>query len=476
MFRTSDDAELIKRHVEKTSKAFLRVVRDVKTLFTMVKKDAPDPSDLKDVGTIFVRYLKDEPSVVRFLNTYIGRPSIHQAAGSWRRRSIYAIRDIYLKKISLQEAQASIEKIAHNSLIAMEMHKEQKPLKKVLPDDILPFLPRNIIVEVDKRGVIQRVTDRFENERLTLAVKIEKQKLLVADYNSIVRRVKKDLTSTDEITRLAALVTSIIMETGIRPGKEGNAAVKTVAGEKVEVETFGAITLTADHVRFVRSEFAELEFVGKKGSVNLATVSDREIVRILQSYVDRALTKGSKFVFVADDGTRFTYVDLQRYFREHFDGLSPTDFRKLRATQTVLEKLGEEQVSLYQRIRALVDDEVDNLTQRVVQEVVSTLEVAYEHARQALSHDSVKTTVEAYVNPEVVLRFLSEGRVQASLEAALLNGTPALAFDPQTFIEQSKSKRGASGMTLQSVLKSLEEDLQDRGYRVKMASMVASFA
>lgn len=467
-----DDTTQINRHAKKTGKAFLKLYEQMAEVYKLARKDFPGRGDLKQRGNRFVKYMRDDARVVGFLDRYIGRLSVHQAAKSWRGRTMYAIRDGYLRAIKLSEAVDRVENIAMKSYVAMEMHRAQKPLKKVLPDDLLPYLPKNLVVEVDKEGFIQKVTDRFENERLTLAVKIQRQKQIVRKYNEIVRQVRKDLKSRDEITRLSALVTAIVMETGIRPGKAGNAAVKKVNGEKIEVETFGAITLTADHVRFVRNEFAELEFVGKMGGVNLARVSDRAIIVALQDYVDKALSSESKFVFVTDDGVRFSYKDLQRYFREHFKGISPTDFRKLRATQTVLEKLNEDQKSLYQRIRKLVDEEAENLTQRVVEEVVAAVEVAYEHAREALSHDSVTTTVQAYVNPEVVLRFLSEGQAQMTMRSAILDGKPTLSFDPQTFIDRAVGKR-ASGLSLGDVLESLEEDLEEEGIRVKMAWSLA---
>ncbi len=92
------------------------------------------------------------------------------------------------------------------------------------------------------------------------------------------------------------------METGIRPGKEGNAAFKTVNGEKVEVETFGAITLGPGHVKFIRDNFAQLEFIGKKGSVNTAQLADVDILKVLNEYVRRAMSSGSKYVFVTKAG------------------------------------------------------------------------------------------------------------------------------------------------------------------------------
>ena len=66
---------------------------------------------------------------------------------------------------------------------------------------------------------------------------------------------------------------------------------------KVEVETFGAVSLNSDHVRFIRDDFAELKFVGKKGGTNIANIRDKDVLAILQGYVDNAFTRGSKHIF-----------------------------------------------------------------------------------------------------------------------------------------------------------------------------------
>ena len=467
-----NEAAQIDRHVKQTVKAFKALHKDMGALYDKSLREFPDQSNIVQRGNLYVKYMRDDARMVGFLDRYIGRLSVHQSAKSWRNRTMYAVRDVYLQKITLADAIRTVEGIAAKSYVAMEMHKAQKPVRKAIPDELMAFLPKNIVVEVDREGFIRKVTDRFENERLTLAVKIERQKQIVREYNEIVKRVRKDMKSRDEIIRLSALVTAIVMETGIRPGKYGNAAIKKVNGEKIKVETFGAITLTSDHVRFVRNEFVELEFVGKKGGVNLARISDKMILSALQDYVDRAMTKGSKFVFVTEEGTRFTYTDLQRYFRDRFSGIAPTDFRKLRATQTVLESLNEDQKDLYDRIRRLVDEETDHLKQKVVEEIVATVGAAYERARAALSHDSMTTTVQAYINPEVVLRFLSEGRTEMTMQSAILDGKPALSFNEQTFINRALGK-SASGLSLRNVLQSLEKDLEEEGTRSKVARSVA---
>jgi len=343
------------------------------------------------------------------------------------------------------------------------MAEAQGPLRETLPEQLRAFLPPNIIVDVDDEGYIERITDRFEREHKTMGEKIRRMKLIVRKYNSIVKQVKKDLKSSDEITQMAALITAILMETGIRPGRAGNRIVKTVDGEEVEIETFGAITLGPAHVKFVRKSFAELDFLGKAGTTNTASLSDRQIIGVLQDYVNKAQTSGSEYIFVTSDGRRFTKSNLDGYFTKNFKGVSPTDFRKLRATDAVLQALRDRQEGLYEEIRGFVAEESENLKERVVESLVATVNAAVTEAAKALSHDSgPSVTQTSYINPDILLRFLSTGRAAENLKSAILDGRTQLAFDPMTFVEMASPKSLAASSrtaTLRALLEDLEEEL-----------------
>ncbi len=185
------------------------------------------------------------------------------------------------------------------------------------------------------------------------------------------------------------------------------------------------------------------------------------MIKVLKDYVDKAQKGGSKYVFVTSDGIPFGYKDLQRYFREQFSGISPTDFRKLKATETVLSALGQEQKQLYVRIREFAQLKTGDLRERVVEEVVGAVERAYVRAQQALSHEDVATTVRAYVNPEVLLRFLSQGQVDKTLSDAVLTGKTKLTFDPEVFVARALKVSGLNRVatSLQDLLEGLEIDL-----------------
>jgi len=221
-----------------------------------------------------------------FANTYTGPQRL--------RAVINTLRHIrYKKDYTREKGFAKVQGMADKWYRESYLAESQAPLREVLPELLMQHLPPNIHIEVDDEGNVKRMTERFRNERETLAKKIAVQKALVERYNAVVKQVKKDLKSSNERIRLAAMITSILMETGIRPGKAGNSAVVIQGDQKVSVETFGAVTLGPGHIRFLRDGFAELEFVGKKGAVNMATLSDPALIKMLHSYVEQARKGGS---------------------------------------------------------------------------------------------------------------------------------------------------------------------------------------
>ena len=447
--------------------------RDFRALLKAVASDSQNVRALhkkepKKQQRAMVKLLKDRGDVNAFLDKYAGTDSASPKAYSWRNSARYLLRDASLGIIALKDALPALDKATSNGFQALTVETFQAPLRSSIPALLREYLPATVEVNVDENGTIQRVTDRFNNEKFTLEVKIQHQKKLLKQYNQIAKRVKRDLKSSDEITRLSALITAILMETGIRPGKEGNGVVKTIGDQEEFIETFGAVTLGPGHVRFVKDNFAELSFLGKKTGVNTASLSAPEIIKALKDYTDKALSSGSKYVFVTADGYRYSYSDLQRYFREHFKGINPTDWRKLKASETVFDAIQAEQEALYAKIVAFAGMEADVLATRVAEEISRTLDRAVAKAQVALSHDSAATTKKQYINPEVLLRFLSTGRTEKTFRDAILGGKPTLAFDPQRFIEvasaaavgRTAARMGKrAGQTLREILDEIAKEL-----------------
>ena len=462
-----------KRDERDRAKHIASARRDFRALMKAVAPDAANVKALHKKDTnkqkrAMVKLLKGRGDVNAFLDKYAGTDSSSAKAYSWRNSARYLLRDSALGIIALRDALPALDKATSNGFQALTVETFQEPLRSTIPALLREYLPATVEVNVDESGTIQRITDRFNNEHFTLEVKIQHQKKLLKQYNQIAKRVKRDLKSSDEITRLSALITAILMETGIRPGKLGNGMVKTVGDQEEFIETFGAITLGPSHVRFVKDNFAELSFLGKKTGKNTASLSGSEIIKALKDYTDKALSSGSKYVFVTADGYRYTYSDLQRYFREHFKGINPTDWRKLKASETVFDAIQAEQEALYAKIVSFAHMEADVLAARVAEEISRTLDRAIAKAQQALSHESASTTKKQYINPEVLLRFLSTGRTEKTFRDAILGNKPALAFDPQRFIEVASAAavgRTATygikraGQTLMEILDEIAKEL-----------------
>ena len=120
----------------------------------------------------------------------------------------------------MKEASKLFYPIAHESFSVIEFSKKQNKVKSTFPPEIQAFLPKSIVIDTDRNKYITKVNDLFVNEKYNLSEKIKVQRKLIYRYNTIVKKVKKDLKSPDEITKLSALITSIIMETGIRPTQD----------------------------------------------------------------------------------------------------------------------------------------------------------------------------------------------------------------------------------------------------------------
>jgi hypothetical protein len=457
------DVKDLKTHLERAETAFkaLAKSRPMGAYVREVKERVPPAKRER----LFMTLLRTDDKTQQFAERFVGLSREGKVRG--------LLRDFKYKRVDLDKLVGSIRSWAKLHFKATRLTKGQEPLRRVLPEELLRFFPPNIHVEVDKTGSITRMTDHFEAKRESLETKIATQKALVKRYNQIVKLVKADLRSRDEMVHLPALITSILMETGIRPGAEGNAApmkgpngevLRDEEGNKIYADTFGAVTLGPEHIRFVRTGFAELVFPGKKSTVNIASLSDAAVLSALDRYVAAALAGGSSFIFVNRAGELFTDEMLRSYLRKRVGKwLRPTDFRKLKSTEQELASLIGKQQDLYTEIRGFVKAQVDDLEQRVVQAVETTLEAAITEAQIALSHEDFATTIRSYLNPEVILRFLATGGdIEATLADAIVKNKPALVFDAETFIAQA-TKAAAGGLTLLDVMERLEGDLEESG-------------
>lgn len=441
------------KHISDASLEFLQLAPKVKPLAVKAKKEFPgrSPDAIKKRKKLLVQLLKQNRSIKAFLRKFIlpegsnlPRPILGKIR-SWTEKVLYQFRDVLLdRSYKITDALPSIEKHARWGFEAQEKAKKQENIRdEILHEDIISHLPKNIVINLDDNGRIKEFSEILSNEFDTIEVKAKKMKNLIERYNEVASKVKSDLNSNDEMTQLSAIITSIIMETGIRPGKTGQRTMKTVDGESIPIETFGAITLGPEHVSFVRDNFATLQFPGKKGQINIAHLSDPQVISALKSYTDKAQAGDLPFIFVTSEGEQYDYKHYQRYFREEvLSEFTASDFRKLKATEAVLDMLRSQQKDLYAKIRKTVKESSGDAKEEIFQKVrglvAESVIKAYHEAHIELSHENVSTTVNSYVNPEILLRYLNQGFIEDKIEDVLLGDRPFLSFNVQAFIDEAQ--------------------------------------
>lgn len=172
----------------------------------------------------------------------------------------------------------------------------------------------------DAKGRTQYVYSIKYRESQT-AKKFKRVKSLDKKYDQISLQNDRALTSKDPIVREHALVTSLIMEMGLRPGSDKD----TQAAEKA----YGATTLRAEHVK-TDGKTTRLEFVGKKGVHLNLPVTDAHLADELRK---RAKQDGPLFPNVSA-GSLLRYVG-----KLGGGGFRTKDLRTLVGTKTAQNEI-----------------------------------------------------------------------------------------------------------------------------------------
>jgi len=338
---------------------------------------------------------------------------------------------------------AGIIKSSHKSKI---LNEERDALQSIIPQTFLTFLPKTLIVDIDKNNKIKALKSKFAEKIDDIGAKIERQKILLTNLTKLEDKLKKDLNSPDHDTRMKALIVYIMLDTGIRPGQEDNKikikdldVEKDEDGEEIDqyLETYGAITLNKHHIQFIRSNFVRLEFVGKKGIINLADVSDSIIVKAITDLVNKTkANKKSNYLFLDFQGNVFDQSKVTAYLRAIIPGLNLTDFRKLKSTRVLIDALKQKQNMILGMVYDITQEQVEDAKGEIIEVIRDVVDQAYRESVKALSHQSMNTTIKSYINPQVLLNFLATGKVADKLEDIVFK-EQKLVFDPQVFITQA---------------------------------------
>lgn len=483
---TEQDHQLRSHHVSDAIKLFSGILQDLRRSSQRNPELTSAELSEKKRTNLQRKFILGNRDVQSFLGEYISSSS-HSSVVTILRKIIFTgeFEDSMLKSLkSLIESKFEIDMVGVS----------QEHMDEAISSEMMKYLPKRLIVDVDPSGTISQVSDLFDNENKDVQAKIKAMRILIDKYNAIVEGVKKDLNSPNVNTKMKAVICMIVLETGVRPGGVGTSKLKDENGrtiydeeneEPIEVNTFGASALTVSSISRVLKDAVEFEFRGKSSTTNFIRVTQPEVVKILIELAENAdvgradLLFGEKFLFKSKKGNILDNTTLNTYLKKVAggEGLVLTDFRKLRATQAVFDHLRNKQKALLQKIKTFVVDEVEDLRGRVAEEVSISIKEAIESAKVALNHNETQVTIEKYINPLVIMRYLSEGSFKDDLQQAILTNPTHLKFNPQTFINLAMNVRTSSQLkvafigwskkaTLLDTIEDLEESISEKSSNI----------
>jgi len=231
-----------------------------------------------------------------------------------------------------------------------------------------------LITGVDSKGRVQSIYSKSHTERATRK-KFAKINRLIGEAVRIRRQVERGIKD-NTLNREEAIVTYLLIETGIRPGSRA----ETLGS----VKAYGATTLQARHVKVMTTGRVWLNFVGKKGV--------RIRLRVTNPWLVEELTRRKKAITRDNLGWstpifRTTDSRLRSYVRTLGSGCyTPKDFRTLLGTSLAASLLKNKRVPSTQTKR-------NALIRKVVKAVASKL------------GNTPAVCRKSYINPSVFKRF-----------------------------------------------------------------------
>ena len=450
---TEQDYALKEDHIADGIRMFSGILQELRKS-SQEEEDLTSPQlSENQLDKLQKKFVSDNRNVDSFLNEYITEKSHSSVIG--------ILIKIIFKGEFENKMLTSVKNLIESKFELDMIGVSQGHMGEAISQEMMKYLPPKLIVDVDPDGEIDQVSDLFANKHKDIKAKMRSMRILIDKYNHIVKSVKKDLQSTNVDTRMKAVILMIVLETGVRPGGIGTSNLKDSEGktlydeeleEPIQVDTFGASALNLSSISKVLKGAVEFEFLGKSSTKNFIRVTQPQVVKIITELsqdtdVGRAdLMFGQKFLFKNSNGNIVSNDSLNNYFKKLVggEGLVLTDFRKLKATQAVFDHLKSKQKSLLEDIKSFVEDEKENLKERVAEEVSLVISEAIESAKVALSHSDSDVTIGQYINPLVVMKFLSEGSLDKDLQHAVITNPRHLKFDPQTFIHQAMNIKTSS--------------------------------
>jgi hypothetical protein len=357
-----------------------------------------------------------------------------------KQKVLRLICDMVSDQMLLKDGKKRLVTWATNFFKSTETEEKQSSFQDSGYDkDLLDLLPPQVYFELGPNREILAIKESFGREQKNWEVMSKKISYIAKHFNDMVKEVKKDLNSGDETTKLLALMMAITIETGLRPGAIGNAAniIDPVTGEKILIDTFGVTTLQVQHIKNIRDGFAEVQFPGKKGTDQIAQLTDNDIVNALKQILSTTSLQGdTAMLFVTKSGQHIDDTQMRTYVQSKWQDISPTDFRKFVATRNFYNYV--KQATDTFRVRLL--DELANgreiLKETIIKGVTEIITEAVESKKQVLNHKEGNDAWKSYISPKVILAYLANGGLDDTLEDILIdNKNVRFYFDFKDFIK-----------------------------------------
>jgi len=400
--------------------------------------------------------LENMRSVQNFLNSYAGEdkdgegnPRQRGSITRNRNKLLRMLAKIVTGEATFNEIEDELTVVADKGFEFKTLSEPQQSLREALSVDIRQFLPRNLVLNVDKAGQVSGVTERVGNQIRSLKHKHSILVQTIGKYNTMLTDIKKELSSAvDEKSTLNPLLTIIMLETGIRVGggRPGKTIKRLKDGSEVEVITYGLTELRPSHIKFLKTSDLEIKVHGKYGKEMLYNLSDREVISALKPYMVKATADAGMGlgnpstepkIFTGLNGWNYTYSKLNLYIDKKYKqyGMKPHDFRMLYANRRLFAMMSEQQEQLHEEVKALVDAGTQNIQEEVATRVTTFINDAIRSVADDLHHSDMGSAIDYYITPNFVLNFLNQGYIVNNIEDAVKQGYKTVSFDIQKFID-----------------------------------------
>jgi DNA topoisomerase IB len=403
----------VKEHTEEAWSDFKVFVDLLKRISTRLRK--------RHGEVLGKELLKDALENSEKLNDFLCEYFYAQSEENGEREKLVKLFLSCMKNPLTKETEKKVKSLAELGHRKLETARQQGDFLSVIPKDLRMYLPENIVIETNKNGLVVGLSEAFGNKEQDLGYKAEQMENLIQKWSRIKRDVENSYYHEDDKQRVCALVTALIMETGIRPGSEGTQSIE----EGKKIDTFGATTLKIEHITFHRDGTASLRFHGKSGTLNRASIEDKNLVEALREWVG---SKRVGYLFKLRGRSPITAPEINEYIQDTWGDFTATDFRKLRASKALWEALKQEDQAIL-NAQFKTKNELISELQKIIQRAIKT-------SQKALNHMEDEVTIQHYINPLILLNYFSTGKVPNTFESAVTSPSFKLNFSTQSFFKR----------------------------------------